>query len=175
VIWELRSSALAGRHPGLSAAVVGAMVEAGATCLARHGGPPTELPVTDGELHMVVSLQWSEPDAAARRAWADTARATEWGAEAVAVLAADRVRGLVVVDRAMRGSRVDFYLGRPGDVSLERAAALEVAGIDVGGIESLLAQKVRQAAMNPDRLPAIAAAVRFHDPRVMLSDVRRDE
>ena len=84
----------------------------------------------------------------------------------------DALRGMVVVDRALRGSRVDFYLGRTGD-DLEHAAVLEVAGTDDGSIKRLLREKLAQARGNADRLPALAAAVRLREPRILFEDVQR--
>jgi hypothetical protein len=85
------------------------------------------------------------------------------------ILGVEASRGLVAVDRALRGSLVDFYLGEPG-AGLESAAALEVGGTDDGSIRHLLNQKRVQGSRNPDRLPAIAVAVRFANPRVMIAD-----
>ncbi|MBZ0120168.1 MAG: hypothetical protein K8H88_24475 [Sandaracinaceae bacterium] len=88
-------------------------------------------------------------------------------------MAVESRRGLVVVDRAMRGTRVDFFLGRSTEAALEHAIALEVAGTDHGSAAGLLREKHDQAARNPDRLPAIAAVVRFDGPEVIMGDVER--
>jgi hypothetical protein len=69
--------------------------------------------------------------------------------------------------------RVDFYIGRPGD-PLERALLLEVAGSNAGCLRALLAEKVAQAASNPERMPAVAAVVGFEEPRVLVSDARQE-
>jgi len=115
-------------------------------------------------------LTWRRPDETTLASWADPAEATEHGAEAVAAVCIEATLGLVVVERARRGTRVDFYLGRIGD-GLERAALLEVGGTDAGSIAGVLRDKTAQARQNPDQLPALAVAVRFREPRVMISDV----
>lgn len=173
MILALDAAGFRDRHPGVSHGVASAMTEAASVALARRHASPTEVALDDaGQIAQAV-LSWAAPDAQALRAWRDPARATEWGAEAVAILCVERRRGLVVVDRALRGSHVDYYLGQPGD-SLERAASLEVGGTQDGRVAGLLEEKRRQATRNPDRLPTLAVAVRFHDPRVMMANVETD-
>jgi hypothetical protein len=161
------------RHPGLSPGVSGAMVEAAAVALERRHESPVDLDIADGEARKTLALTWTAPPERAKLAWSDVARATEWAAEAIALLAVEAMRGLVVVKRAPRGSRADYYVGRPGD-SFEDAVLLEVGGTDDHSIRSLLAEKLTQAAANPDRLPALAAVVRFREPSVMIDDARRE-
>lgn len=161
------------RHPGMSQGVALAAVEAASVALARRHLSPTNIDVDDARRVCKFDLGWPGPSPRDLRAWRDDARATEWGAEAVAILCVDACRGMVVVERAMRGSRVDYYVGGPDD-GLERAAALEIGGTQSDGVAGLLEEKRRQAAQNPDRLPALAVAVRFHDPRVMIADARRE-
>ncbi len=161
------------RHPGLSSGATGAMVEAAAVALERRHVSPVDLSVTDGKAHATFAFFWMAPSERAKLAWNDMARATEWAAEAIAVLSIEAMRGLVVVRRAPRGSRADYYIGRPGD-SFEDAVLLEVAGTDDHSIKSLLAEKLSQAASNPDRLPALAAVVRLREPSVMIADARRE-
>ncbi len=160
------------RHPGLSTGIATCMVEAAGVALARRHHPPTLVRVNDDARSVELSVAWREPDARVARAWRDPGRATEWAAEALAIVAIDALRGLVVVDRALRGSQVDFYLGRAGD-NLEHAAALEVAGVDEGPIKGTVRAKAVQARRNQDRLPALAAAVRFREPYVIVLDVHR--
>ncbi|MBX3273344.1 MAG: hypothetical protein KF729_23980 [Sandaracinaceae bacterium] len=158
------------RHPGLSDAVAGALVEAAAVALSRHHvDGAASFRVDDGGRGEQVEICWTAPDDRARRAWNDASRATEWAAEAIAIVAVELARNLVVVGRAARGTRNDFHLGREGD-GLETAALLEVAGCDDCGLPGLLAKKQEQAALNPDALPAIAAVVRFARPHVMIDD-----
>jgi hypothetical protein len=160
------------RHPGLSSGVTGAMVEAAAVALGRRHVSPVDLEVTDCAIQKTVPLSWVAPNERAHLAWNDMGRTTEWAAEAIAVLSVEAMRGLVVVKRAPRGSRADYYVGRPGD-SFEDAVLLEVGGTDDHSIKSLLAEKLEQAASNPDRLPALAAVVRLREPSVMIADAVR--
>jgi len=168
---RLDASSLFDAHPGLSKGVARSLEEAGSVVLDRHHEPPlVRFTVRDGSVADALELEWASPSERDRRSWADPPRATEWAAEALSALAVEVRRGLVVVFRAPRGSYVDYYLGRPGE-SLERAALLEVAGRDRGGLSGLLRSKREQAGHNPDRLPAVAAVVRFDVPEVMMDDV----
>jgi len=171
-VHTLAAERLLERHAGLSNGIAESLVEAAGVALARRHEPPTPLRITEGEQHLDLALQWVVPDERVRRAWGDLARATEWGAEALAIVSVDEFRGMVVVERALRGSFVDFYVGVAGG-DLERAAALEVAGVDDGSIESLLRDKVAQARQNQDRLPVLAVAVRFREPCVRLVEIAR--
>lgn len=171
---KLDAAELVERHPGLSSGVAGAMVEAAAVALDRRHASPVDMDIADGSVRETHPLSWSEPDGRARLAWNDMGRTTEWAAEAVAVLSVEQMRGLVVVKRAPRGSRADYYVGRPGD-SLEQAVLLEVGGTDDHSLMTLLDEKLEQAAANPDQMPALAAVVRFREPRVMIADAREGE
>jgi hypothetical protein len=168
----LDPEALRERHPALSPGVALAGVEACAVCLVRRHEPPTTTSIEDAGDTAELRLMRELPSESVRRAWREQAQATEKGAEILAILCVETRRGLVAVDRALRGSRVDYYLGEPGG-GLEGAAVLEVGGIDDGNIKRLLERKRLQASRNPDRLPALAAAVRFADPRVMIADVEK--
>ncbi len=166
------AAALLERHPALSAGVALAGAEACTVALARRHTAPTIAHVDDAGRDIPLTLSWNLPSERVRRAWRDKALATEKGAEMLAIVSVDASRGLVAVNRALRGSRVDFYLGRP-EAGLEHAAVLEVAGIDSGSLTHVLDRKRRQASLNPDRLPALAVAVRFVEPRVMIVDVEK--
>lgn len=166
---KLDAAATVERHPGITPGIAGAMVEAASVALARRYSPPRDFEITDGPRRDLASLRWPPPDARTTVAWLDKARTTEWGAELLAILAVERLRSSVVISRAPRGSRVDYYVGLPGQ-PLERATLLEIAGADADAIGPLLAKKLRQAARNPDRLPAIAAVVTFLEPRASIAD-----
>ena len=157
-------------HPGLTTSVAGAIIEALSVVLHRHGTSPTTFAVDDAGATSEYRVSWRKPSDRVRATHADASRATESAAELVAILVIRVTRGLVVVQRAPRGTRNDFYVGRAGE-GFESATLLEVAGRDeVGDLSGLLAQKKSQARSNPDGLPAIAAAVRFARPHVMLDD-----
>lgn len=168
---KLDADQIAARHRGITPAIGAAMVEAASVALARKHSPPTDLEIVDDSRRELPSLAWILPSDRARDAWGDASRATEWAAELLAVLAVESLRGHVVLSRAPRGTRVDYYIRRPGE-RFEQATLLEVAGTDDDSLRALLAEKLQQAARNPDRLPAIAAVVRFREPRVMIADAR---
>jgi hypothetical protein len=171
---ELDPDQLVARHPGISPGVALSLTEAAAVVLDRHHEPPTRFELI-ATRHTSLDVEWAVPDEGVLRAWADAALATERAAEAIAILGVEAECGLVVVERAARGSRLDFYLASDRGADLEDAIGLEVAGVDDGALDRLLRRKEAQARANPSRLPAIAAAVRFARPRVTLSFVEPEQ
>lgn len=167
---ELDPERLVARHPGISRGVALSLTEAASVVLHRHHEPPTRFELI-AKRRTSLDVEWTVPGERISRAWADAALATERAAEALAILGVEAEHGMVVVERAARGSRLDFYLSSDPGADLEDAIGLEVAGVDDGALDSLLRRKEAQARSNPGRLPAIAAAVRFARPRVTLSFV----
>ena len=76
----------------------------------------------------------------------DHNRVTEDGAEAVALALAHRDRGWRVVRRLQREEHADWLLEetREGE---RRVVALEVSGVDRGGISARLAEKLAQVSL----------------------------
>ena len=164
------ADSLAEIHRGITPSIAGSILEALQVVLVRHHSPPTAFPIVDGDHTSSALVDWPLPDERIRSAHADDTRATEWAAEAMALMTVHERRGLVAIQRAARPTSNDYYVATPG-ADLEDAVLLEVAGRDdVANLRALLDQKCAQARGNPDRLPAIAVVVRFARPHVMLRD-----
>lgn len=160
-------SALARGMEGLSPAKGLELAEAASVCLGhgRHRSG-VELAIT-GHWQRTRPLVFDEPSPQARRTHADLQEATESGACALAIAVARDETGMEVVERARKGTGVDYWLGRTVGVF---EARLEVSGILAGGrpeLERRVRQKLAQIQRaGPSDVPGYAAVVEFTDPRV---------
>ncbi len=156
-------------QPGLDGDTLSMLRATRALALARHHDSPVALVVIDGETTSGEQLAFEQPSDRTRTAWADSARTTEWAAEAIALEVVHSKRGMGVISRAARGTRFDYYVGVPGE-DLEHATALEIGGTDTGSIRAVLTEKVAQIAGRGARIPGIAVAVQLATPCAMLRD-----
>jgi hypothetical protein len=171
---DLPINELAERHPGLTPEIAAYYLQAARICLDRHHAPPTEFMLKDGtarDIRTVVA--WKAADDRCRNAWANEIDATEAGAYAVALAAAELAGGFVAVRRAETGTGADYYIA-PADApaeDIEACIRLEVSGTDRGGASEVaqrLRDKLSQAAAGASNLPAMAGVVGFRAQLVML-------
>lgn len=162
---------LAEGMPGLTTAAGQILAEAAAVCLEHRAHiSGVRLPRT-GLMREELHLEWQPVDEQQRRCHADIQEATERGASGVAILVVREVTGLVVVERSMKGTGFDYWLGERDYEGLpfHGLCRLEVSGILTGTqwqIESRIKQK--KAQMRPtDHLGAgFVAVVEFGTPIV---------
>lgn len=98
----------------------------------------------------------------------DDNRITEEGAEAVALAVAHRHRAWRVVRRMQREEHADWLL-EDG----QRVIALEVSGVNRGGISARLSEKLAQVAKSIDVDQRWAAVVGFEEPAAALHSTKR--
>ena len=161
------------RHPGLTKPIADSYTEAACVCLDRHHESPTDFELDRNELCSAATLKWQRPDANVRGAWANKTDATEAGAYACTLAAAELADGLVAVRRAETLTGADYYVALPGNSpdDLEDCLRLEVSGVDRGSessIERRLRNKLAQAAAGKSNLPAVAGVVGFKARLIML-------
>lgn len=164
---RLSLSSLARGMEGLSPAKGRELAEAARVCLHHgHHRSGVHLAVT-GHWHTSRSLVFEEPSVQALRTHADLQEATESGACALAIVVARDETGLEVVERARKGTGVDYWLGREVGVF---EARLEVSGIlegSDGHVARRAQQKLQQMMRSDDDdIPGYAAVVEFSSPRV---------
>jgi hypothetical protein len=164
---RLALSSLRRGMEGLSAAKACALVEAAEVCLhhGRHGSG-VRLAVT-GHWQASRALEFEPPSPSALRTHADLQEATESGACALAIAVARDETGMEVVERARKGTGVDYWLGHVVGVF---EARLEVSGI-LEGSDGQVARRARQKLDQMTRsgssgVPGYAAVVDFASPRV---------
>ena len=167
---------MATRHLGLTPATADANTEAATVCLDRHHEPPLDVTLDRDGKASVATVDWTAPDARARRAWANEIDATEAGACACALAAIELSDGLFAVGRAEVLTGADYYVAPAGKGlhDLEECRRFEVSGTDRGddrAIRTRLDAKRRQAAKGQSSLPATAGVVGFQAAQIMLADV----
>jgi hypothetical protein len=126
--------------------------------------------VVDGDYGSVLLVHWGACTADAKACWADEPFATEQGAYGIAALLITRLTSLTVVERSVKGTGFDFWLGskdRPG-LLFQKRARLEVSGIRKGSVSAVAARmsaKLKQVSRCCSPLPAYVAVVEFGEPR----------
>jgi len=157
---ELRS-----HHPGLADAIAEAMSHHAAIALQRRHRPGVEFSMSINGESIREPLTWratAETDAL----MVDTRRATEEGAECIALALVGRFRQWRIVRRLQPGESADWLLANEAGEWI----VLEISGIDDGPFNVRVRQKRAQAALASARgLPAVSV-VRFLDPRAMLEE-----
>lgn len=151
--------------PGLSSIKASALVEAAEVCLDAQGHRPDTTLVVRGEFSTEYSLHFKEPAAGLHRTYADEPEATEEGAVAVAIAVMLDRTDYVVVERSVKTTGFDYWLGRKEGIF---EARLEVSGIRHGSkslIRKRVTQKLEQMAPSDHGgLPGYAVVVEFGKP-----------
>ena len=149
-------------HPGVG----NALAQAGAICLeSQHHTPGVLLSVRGGGITANgYQLDWTPGDAGDSAMWQYN-RATEMGAEAVAILLIKSATPYRVHDASALGTGFDFWLGDGSDTLFQRKARLEISGIRNGSdadIARRSAAKLRQTRQSDDtQIPAYVVVVEF--------------
>jgi hypothetical protein len=106
-----------------------------------------------------------------QRCWNDRGYTTEHGAYGIAILLAELVTGLTVIERSDKGTHVDFWLGVDDEelppFADEAQARLEVSGIRHGGdadIAARLKEKTVRLLGADSALAAYVIVVEFSSP-----------
>jgi hypothetical protein len=154
--------ALGAMHPRLPPGVAEALATGAAIALQRRHQPGValQLQLSEGEVQEEVRWQRrSESDARMM----DAKRATEDGAECIALAVAHQHRGW----RLLR--RLQSQSAEHGDWLLEDSATgrkivLEISGTDVGSLERRVREKRGQAALAAAMGAPVASVVRFLEP-----------
>ncbi len=164
-------SRLSAGFPALTEAIGMTFAEAAAVCL-RHKNhtSPVQANVITGVTEFSVELIFPAVTDQMTRSWADIKEATEAGAVGIAILVICRTEGLTVVERSVKGTGVDYWLGSEGDSAFQRKARLEVSGT-LDGSDSVIKQRIRQKTeqtkpSDTTRLPAYVVVVGFSRPTI---------
>ena len=158
--------------PGITLALGNALAEAAAICLVSKGHRPGVQLTVRGISSRSYMLNWQPASEQAHRIW-QYSRATEWGAEGIAVLLAESETPYTVIEAGVQLTGIDYWLGDASDATFQRKARLEVSGIRLpdGGVagDSVITQRVndkmRQTNQSDDtQLPAYVIVVEFGRP-----------
>jgi hypothetical protein len=144
------------------------LAEACAVCLEHCGHGLGVLLDVIGDYRVAYELHWPEVHDQMKRSLADLQEATERGACGVAILLIRELTEYHVVERARKGTGIDYWLAVRQDERLGLAARLEVSGILPGDeklIEKRLKQKLDQTRRSDGTLlPAFVVVVQFSGP-----------
>ncbi len=155
-----------GMH-GITPEYGASIAQAASVCLEdREHKSGVQLSV-DGEFDRRFSLIWGGVTQQMRLCWADKEFAVEQGAYGIAAVLVPTLTGFEL-ERSMRGTGFDFWLGSKGDVLFQKKARLEVSGILKGSeseVKSRVKQKKGQTQKSDNtRLPAYITIVEFSRP-----------
>lgn len=170
VVLDLDAFAAGSRH--LTPAVSAALAEAAVVCLELQGhatGVPAHGDAEPATIH------WSPLDPRAQASHADTQRATEDGAVALAALHVKERHGFEPVRQSRKGPGFDWYLlPATPEEPFDDARCLEVSGVLEDhryGMESRLKRKVKQILDGGSGLPGYAVVVGFQTPAIRVQVV----
>ena len=154
--------------PGVLPSFGKAIAEAAGVCLESQGHAQLTPIVVRGYIDKELRLSWPQVTEQARRTWNDPEEATEFGATAIAVLLARQELGYLAIERSLKGTGIDYWLGEESDaLSLKHMARLEVSGIRVGSLAQVRArvrQKLQQTSQSDGSLPVFVVVVEFSMP-----------
>ena len=147
------------------------LAEAAGVCLESQGHiQGVELRVI-GYASNLYSLYWPTITDQTRRTWNDLQEATELGAMAIAVLLSGKEIGYSAIQRSVKGTGIDYWLGDGDDPHFQNKARLEISGIlKASGdnveraVKARVNQKLRQAERSAGSLPVYVIVVEFGSP-----------
>lgn len=157
--------------PGLTPIWGQFLCEASAYCFEFHKHPKgVELKVK-GMSDTAFKIYWEgDITEQTRNSWNDDQEFTEYGACGIAILLILKLTGFTVIQRARKGTGVDYWLGhKNAERPFQNAARLEVSGILSGDTNAVRARvnKKRKQTQPTDNtsLPAFIAIVEFSEPQ----------
>jgi hypothetical protein len=162
-------TALSEGMPGLTPALGQMLAQAAAVCLESRNHQTGVRLQRAGLMVEDLHVEWQLVDDQHRRSYADMPETTEWGACGIAILVVKEVIGKVVIERSIKGTGCDYWLGDNDydGLPFEGKSRLEVAGILTGTnskIESTIKQKKNQMKPSDHLGPGYVAVVEFGTP-----------
>lgn len=156
-----------GQIPTIPSAIGKYLALAAGICLESQGHSPGVQLIVRGIRNCSHSLSWLPTTEQADR-FIQADRATETGAEGVAVLVAEKVIGSSVIECSYKGTGFDFWMGIRSGSTFQRKARLEVSGIRQGDertVGTRVKRKMKQTEKSDEmRLPAYVIVVEFGRP-----------
>ena len=164
-----------GSIPGITSEWGAMLAQGAAVCLESQDHAQGVMLTVRGDVMRSHPVTWPPVTDQAIRTWAEPRVATERGAEAIAVLLAQRETDHTVIEVSWQGTGFDFWLGEESDITLQRKTRPEVSGIrhgNDGEVRARVGQKLRQIRQYDSHYgpyPALAIVVEFGRP---LAEVR---
>lgn len=155
--------------PGITPSWGGLLSEASATCLvSQNHDLGVEMDVL-GPKKAQFKIYWNNKVQDQEfAAWNDEQELTEYGACGIAIMLVLELTGYTVIQRAKKGTGVDYWLGhKESNTPFENSARLEVSGILKGGekeVKGRVKKKIKQTEPSDGLLPAFVVVVEFSKP-----------
>jgi len=155
--------------PGITPCWGGFLSEASATCLVSQNHQlGVEMSVL-GSKKAQFKIFWDNTIRTQEfSAWNDEQELTEYGACGIAIILVLELTGYTVIQRAKKGTGVDYWLGyKDSSLPFENSARLEVSGIMTGDdkeIKGRVKKKTKQTEPSDGLLPAYVVVVEFSKP-----------
>jgi len=157
--------------PAITPAFGETLAEAAGVCLESQGHiQGVELRVIGYASNLYI-LYWPTITDQTRRTRNDLQESTEFGATAIAVLLSKKEIGYSVIERSVKGTGIDYWLGDDGEPPFQNKARLEISGIlKASGnnaeraVKARVNQKLRQTERSDGSLPAYVIVVEFGSP-----------
>lgn len=156
--------------PGLSKTCGEHLYEACVVCLERqkHNKTGAEIGVY-GDNIINYNLIWDNSlNDQLNRSWADQIYTTEHGAVCLAILIALKLTNYTIIERSVRKTGFDYWLGEKEDILFQKKARLEISGIFVGSktdVNNRYKVKVKQTNQSDGlKIPAYIGIVEFSNP-----------
>lgn len=157
--------------PGLEKAIGMVFANTAAVCLENQSHSPGVLISVDGTFSSKEGLTWTPVTRQMRDSYKDLQEATEWGASGVAIALLEKLTGLVVLERSIKGTGFDYWIGakETSDQPLfQGKTRLEISGILCGGENALsvrVRRKKKQVGTSSKTVPAYVAVIEFGKPQ----------
>jgi len=153
--------------PGLSPGRNMFMGECAAACLNVKHKSGVRLQV-DGDFNEQFELNWDNLSDQQHRSLKDLIEDTEHGACGIAIMVVSQISGKTVVERAVRGTGFDYWLGvKEAELPFQALERLEISGIlngDDKAIENRIKEKRVQIEPSDHIAPAYIAVIEFGKP-----------
>ncbi|AEB08507.1 hypothetical protein [Desulfobacca acetoxidans] len=143
------------------------LMQAGAICLEDQGHFVGVNLTINGEFNRIFALYWPAVTDQMRRTWQDEEVATEHGAYGIAFLLILDLTGLTVIERSIKGTGFDYWIGDDSGELFQNKARLEVSGIrrgDDSSIKARVKKKIKQTQISDGFNSAYIVVVEFSRP-----------
>ena len=126
-------------HPGLTPAIAAHLLEGCSVTLHRKRHQKGKKVVIWGDQAVHLILDWAvEVNERTERAWKDQNYATEHAAVCLAILFTLYFTGNRVMERSVRGTGFDYWIGSSDEDNFQNKARLEISGIFGGNKTDML-------------------------------------
>jgi len=141
--------------PTITSAYGQTLAEAAAFCLNKnsHQSSKCILNCIKTSKNDIESYQlfWDDLDPRVESTYSDLEEATEYGAMGIAILLSVKLIKFSTVERSMKGTGVDYWIGEKNGDMFQKKARLEISGIFKGNdsqFKSRLKQKFKQTGVS---------------------------